>query len=123
MNIQLKIVKYFEENNMFFYWLFASFRVTLILLAKDNATQGQTATVNITLSEGEINSGVNGAFDNSSSSLTSPGPDLEFLVGDVVHITVNNVGTIPHIRAIVSNKSKVNSVVFSNSIREQPHTA
>lgn len=101
-------------------WFFIVFLLlsgTLILLANANAAQAQTATVNITLYEGEINGGANGAFGNSSSSLTSPGPDLEFHVGDVVHITVYNVGKLAHSWAIVSDKSNVNSVVFNSAIQ------
>lgn len=90
---------------------------TLLLLANANAAQAQTATVNITLYEGEINNGANGAFGNSSSSLTSPGPDLEFHVGDVVHITVNNIGKLSHSWAIVSDKANVNTVVFNSVVK------
>jgi uncharacterized cupredoxin-like copper-binding protein len=95
--------------------------VVLLLFATATVTasgvQAQTATVNITLYEGEINNGANGAFGNSSSSLSSPGPALEVHVGDVVHITVANVGKLAHSWAIVSDKANVNSVVFNSAVK------
>ncbi len=74
--------------------------------------------VTIQLYEGEItvNGQVHGAFGNSKDNLTSPGPTLNFKVGDIVKITVNNVGTLAHNWAIVTDKSSLNSVLFNAQI-------
>ncbi len=81
----------------------------------------QTGSPNVTLQmyEGEITvSGqLHGAFGNSQNGLTSPGPTLTFKVGDVVKVTVNNVGTLPHNWAIVTDKATPSSVVFNAQIQ------
>jgi len=70
-------------------------------------SQSQMINVNITLYEGDSvgGAGILGAFGFSQSNLTSPGPTLAFKVGDVVNITVYNVGSISHNWAIVSSTS------------------
>ncbi len=82
---------------------------------------GQIAAPNVTIQlyEGEIkvNGQTHGAFSFSQNNLTSPGPTLNFKVGDVVKVTVNNVGTIAHNWAIVTDKSSPNSVVFTAQIQ------
>ncbi len=93
--------------------------VIIIIVGLYYATnQSGSPNVTIQLYEGEItvNGQVHGAFGNSKDNLTSPGPALNFKVGDIVKITVNNVGTLAHNWAIVTDKSSPNSVLFNAQI-------
>ncbi len=58
--------------------------------------------VTIVLYEGEIPAISRSGFGFNATNLTSPGPTLNFTVGDVVNMTVYNVGQEPHNWAIVS---------------------
>jgi nitrite reductase (NO-forming) len=42
-------------------------------------------------------------FGFSQSALTSPGPTLELNVGDIVTVTVTNVGSVPHAWALTTS--------------------
>lgn len=77
-----------------------------------------TPTKFVTLYEGDqvVNGNVQYLFGSSQSSLTSPGPTLNFKVGDVVSITVYNVGTISHDWAIVNAKSDTAQVMFGAQV-------
>lgn len=79
---------------------------------------GLTPTKYVTLYEGDqtVSGNVQYVFGLSQSSMTSPGPTLNFTVGDVVSITVNNVGTMPHNWAIVNAKSSTATVMFGAQI-------
>jgi plastocyanin len=79
-------------------------------------TTTQQPNVSIALYEGEISSSLYG-FGYSSSSLVSPGPTLTFKVGDVVNITVTDVGQMPHNLAIVSTNQTSAPVQFNAQIR------
>ncbi len=61
----------------------------------------EAPTVNIILYEGEMPSGSFG-FGDSPDNLTSPGPTIRLTIGDVVNITVHNVGKFPHAFALMS---------------------
>jgi plastocyanin len=77
-------------------------------------------TVALTLYEGDKLTpiGMQGLFGLTQSSLTSPGPQLNFTVGDVVSITVFNAGNSlsPHNWAIVDAKSDTAPVVFGAQV-------
>ena len=69
----------------------------------------------MTLYAGQVSLTVYG-FGNSSTDITSPGPTLTFIVGDVVNMTVDNVGTMPHNWAIVNSESTSGKVLFGAQI-------
>lgn len=77
-------------------------------------------TVTLTLYEGDnmTSAGLQGLFGLTQSSMTSPGPQLNFTVGDVVSITVFNTGNSisPHNWAIVNAKSDTAPVVFGAQV-------
>ncbi len=77
-------------------------------------SSSQTPTKTITLYESDtvVNGSIQGIFGFTQNSMTSPGPTLNFTVGDVVKITVYNVGTIPHNWAITNAKSDTAPLVF-----------
>lgn len=74
-----------------------------------------TPTKSMTLYEADrtVSGGVQGVFGFNQSSMTSPGPTLNFKVGDVINMTVYNVGTIAHNWAIVSSKNSTATVLFN----------
>ncbi len=69
----------------------------------------------VTLYAGQVSLTVYG-FGNSASSITSPGPTLTFKVGDVVNMTVFNVGTMPHNWALVTTNQTSAPVLFGAQI-------
>ncbi len=73
------------------------------------------ATVTKTLYEGEISTSQYG-FGTTSTGLTSPGPALTFKVGDVVKMTVYNVGTLPHSWEINTKQDGSGQMLFSSVI-------
>lgn len=75
-----------------------------------------TPTRTVSLYAGEISTTQYG-FGSTSTTITSPGPSLDFKVGDVVKVTVTNVGTMPHNWAMVTNKSSTTSVIFDAQIQ------
>ena len=79
-----------------------------------NTTPTATPNVTITLYEGEASTSLYG-FGYSASSLASPGPTLNFKVGDVVNMTVINVGTLPHAWEISDSKTGGN-ILFNAQI-------
>jgi uncharacterized cupredoxin-like copper-binding protein len=79
-------------------------------------TTTQAPNVSVTLYEGEISSSLYG-FGYSSNSLVSPGPTLTFKVGDIVNVTVTDVGQMPHNWAIVSTNQTSAPVQFNAQIR------
>lgn len=83
-----------------------------------NTGPGLTPNKYVTLYEGDkvVNGNAQYVFGLSQSSMTSPGPTLNFTVGDVVSITVNNVGTMPHNWALVDAKSTTANVLFTAQI-------
>ena len=85
-----------------------------VYLATMNPGSSPTATKTITLYEGEVSVTQYG-FGNTASSLASPGPPLTFKVGDVVQMTVHNVGTLPHSWEI-STKSDLSGQMLFNSV-------
>jgi plastocyanin len=104
-------------------WLFtgSAALVAVILLSVAVFPGAMTTTtqhpnVSITLYEGEISSSLYG-FGYSSNSLVSPGPTLTFKVGDVVNVTVTDVGQMPHNWAIVSTNQTSAPVQFNAQIR------
>ncbi len=72
--------------------------------------------ITITMYEGEI-SATRSGFGFKQSNLTSPGPTLTFTIGDVVNITVYNVGQEPHNWAIVSANQSSAAVLFKAQVR------
>ena len=94
---------------------------TVIVSAQNqtqNQTQPQTAVKNMTLYEGEIlvNNQTRGAFGLSANNLTSPGPTLNFTVGDMVNMTVVNVGTLPHAWQMATQLNASLTALFNASI-------
>jgi plastocyanin len=79
-------------------------------------TTNTSPNVNVTLYEGAISSSLYG-FGYSANSLVSPGPTLTFKVGDVVKLTVTDVGQLPHNWAIVSTNQTSAPVQFNAQIR------
>jgi uncharacterized cupredoxin-like copper-binding protein len=71
--------------------------------------------VSVTLYAGQVSLTVYG-FGNSSNNITSPGPTLTFKVGDVVNMTVINVGTMPHNWALVTTNQTSAKVLFGAQI-------
>jgi uncharacterized cupredoxin-like copper-binding protein len=74
-----------------------------------------TVTVTKTLYEGELSASQYG-FGTSATSLASPGPTLTFKVGDVVKMTVYNVGTLPHSWEINTKQDGSGQMLFSSVI-------
>jgi uncharacterized cupredoxin-like copper-binding protein len=74
-----------------------------------------TPNVTVTLYAGEINSNEYG-FGFAANSLTAPGPTLTFKVGDVVKVTVHNVGTLPHSFEINTQNTTKGQALFSSEI-------
>ncbi len=71
--------------------------------------------VSMTLYAGEVSPTLFG-FGNSATAITSPGPILNFTVGDVVNMTIFNAGTMPHNWAIVDSDSTSGKVLFGAKI-------
>ncbi len=69
----------------------------------------------VTLYAGQVSLIVYG-FGNSSTSITAPGPTLTFIVGDVVNMTVINVGTMPHNWALTTTNQTSAKVLFGAQI-------
>ena len=80
------------------------------------------ATVTMTLYEGEVSTTQYG-FGNSASSLASPGPTLTFKNGDVVQMTVYNVGTMPHSWAISTTPNTSGQILFNSEINPGTYIA
>jgi uncharacterized cupredoxin-like copper-binding protein len=100
-------------------WLglgFAAVAVLILLGASAFAGIGQrpAPNVQVTLYAGEISTNLYG-FGNSTA-LTSPGPSLIFKVGDIVNVTLFNVGQMPHNWAIVNANQTNTSVLFGAQI-------
>jgi uncharacterized cupredoxin-like copper-binding protein len=72
-------------------------------------------TVLVTLYGGELEAGRFG-FGLSPDNITSPGPTLQFRVGDVVSLTFINVGRIPHSFAATGEKAEEAQVVFDAQV-------
>ena len=77
-----------------------------------STTQAQTPTVQMTIYAGEVSTSQYG-FGTTSTSIMSPGPTLTLHTGDVVNLTLVNVGTMPHSWALVDNKSSTANVLWN----------
>jgi uncharacterized cupredoxin-like copper-binding protein len=103
-------------------WLFSgALALAVVVLLGVSVIPGVTTTstspnVTITLYEGEVSTSLYG-FGYSANSLVSPGPTLTFKVGDVVNVTVSDVGQLPHNWAIVSSNQTSSPVQFNAQIR------
>ena len=103
-------------------WLFAgAIALAAVVLLAASVIPGVTTTstvpnVNITLYEGAVSSNLYG-FGYSANNLVSPGPTLTFKVGDIVNVTVTDVGQLPHNWAIVSTNQTSAPVQFNAQIR------
>ena len=103
-------------------WLFAgAIALAAVVLLAASVIPGVTNTsttpnVNITLYEGAVSSNLYG-FGYSANNLVSPGPTLTFKVGDIVNVTVTDVGQLPHNWAIVSTNQTSAPVQFKAQIR------
>jgi uncharacterized cupredoxin-like copper-binding protein len=71
----------------------------------------------VTLYTGELASDEYG-FGFTAKNLTSPGPTLTFKVGDVVKVTVHNVGTLPHSFEINTQNSTKGQELFNSEINQ-----
>ncbi len=72
-------------------------------------------SVKVTLYAGEISTTEYG-FGNSPTTITSPGPTLAFKVGDIVNLTVVNMGKMPHNWALTTTNQISASVLFGARI-------
>ncbi len=113
---------YYEENpkDISRKWLtggFTAMTLLVILAAAMLAGVGSAPTPNVqsTLYAREISTSQYG-FGNAPSAITSPGPTLTFKVGDVVNMTVVNVGQMPHNWAIMPTNQTGSSPLFSARI-------
>jgi plastocyanin len=103
-------------------WLFGgviALAVAVLLAASvipGVATTSTVPNVNIILYEGAVSSSLYG-FGYSANNLVSPGPTLTFKVGDIVNVTVTDVGQLPHNWAIVSTNQTSAPVQFKAQIR------
>jgi plastocyanin len=78
-------------------------------------TRPKTSGSPLTLYEGEVSAGY--GFGNTAATLTSnPGPNITLTAGTIYTMTVNNVGTMGHNWAIVTDKNSVSSVVWGAQI-------
>ncbi len=66
-----------------------------------NTSKISAPNIALVLYEGEMPNG-NLGFGYSANNLTSPGPTLRLKIGDVVNMTVFNVGNSPHAFALMS---------------------
>lgn len=73
-----------------------------------------TPTIELTLYMGELPGGKLG-FGLSQDEITSPGPVIRVRVGDVVKITVINIGDMPHSFAIVPSLSDSPQILFNSA--------
>jgi nitrite reductase (NO-forming) len=99
---------------------FVALAVLVLLAAAVFAGVGTPAplpppNVSVTLYAGSVSQTVYG-FGNSATSITSPGPTLTFKVGDVVNMTVVNVGNMPHNWALVTTNQTSAKVLFGAQI-------
>ena len=92
-----------------------AFLLSIGLLSVMLGTMQVQAQTQVTLYEGEKSTSTYG-FGNSASSITSPGPPLTFTSGEVVTVTVFNVGTMNHNFAIVDTKSSTGTVLWNAQI-------
>ncbi len=113
---------YYEENpkDISRKWLTGGFAalVVLVLLAAAlfvGIGSAPTSNVQVTLYAGEISTSLFG-FGNTSTAITSPGPTLTFKVGDVVNVTLFNVGQMPHNWALVAANQTNGQVLFGSQI-------
>jgi plastocyanin len=103
-------------------WLFGgAIALAVAVLLAASVIPGVTTTntvpnVNIILYEGAVSSSLYG-FGYSANNLVSPGPTLTFKVGDIVNVTVTDVGQLPHNWAIVSTNQTSAPVQFKAQIR------
>ncbi len=74
--------------------------------------QVQIANVTIVLYEGEVSQTEYG-FGFAPSNLTSPGPTLVFTVGDIVNVTVYNVGSLPHAWSLTNGTAYDSPTLFN----------
>jgi plastocyanin len=101
-------------------WLLSGFAAltTLVLLAAALFVGFGSApqpNVQVTLYAGEVSDTEYG-FGNSSTMITSPGPTLTFKVGDVVNMTLINVGKMPHNWIITDVKQVGSEVLFGAEV-------
>jgi uncharacterized cupredoxin-like copper-binding protein len=115
---------YYEENPGISKKLlsagFVALGVLVLLAAAVLAGVGTTSplpppNVSLTMYAGQVSLTVYG-FGSSATNITSPGPTLTFTLGDVVNMTVFNVGTMPHNWALVSSESTSGKVLFGAQI-------
>ena len=113
---------YYEEKpqDISTKWLgggFAAIAVLVVLAGALFAGVGSppVPNVSITLYAGEISTSVYG-FGNTSSTLTSPGPTLMFKAGDVVNLTLVDVGMMAHNWALVKTNETSGSVLFGAQV-------
>lgn len=80
-----------------------------------SGSSSQTPDISITLYAGEISAASYG-FGLSSNGLTSPGPTLNFTQGEVVKITLVNVGAMPHAFEITDAPKTGSNMLFNAAI-------
>ena len=128
----LLVYLYYEENpqdisKKLLLTGFAALGVLVLLAAAVFGGVGSSPpllapNVSVTLYAGEISSPLYG-FGNSSTSVTSPGPPLTFKVGDVVNMSVVDIGKMPHDWALVNANQTSASSAFPRANRQQHQSA
>jgi len=96
---------------------FVALAILVILAAAIIAGVGAPLkpTVSENLYAGQVSLTVYG-FGNNATDIISPGPTLNFTVGEIVNMTVYNVGTMGHNWALVNNDATSAKVLFGAQI-------
>jgi uncharacterized cupredoxin-like copper-binding protein len=113
---------YYEENpkDVNKKWLAVGFAALFIIIGVAAAFyagfgSSPRPNVELTLYAGEASPAAYG-FGNTSTSIGSPGPTLNFRVGDVVKMTVINSGQMPHNWVISSEKRLGAQILFDAEV-------
>jgi plastocyanin len=93
----------------------------VLILPPQTVSEPLEPNVFITIYGDEI-AGAKFGFGLSSDNVTSPGPTLNFTVGDVIQVTFHNIGNMPHTFALVQELSDNPQILFNSEIgsRVQP---
>jgi len=96
---------------------FVALGILVVLAALIVAGVGAPLKPNVseTLYAGQISLTEYG-FGLNATTITSPGPTLNFTVGEIVNMTVYNVGTMGHNWALVNNNATSAKVLFGAQI-------
>ena len=88
---------------------------TLIVAGVGTPSPPLTPNVSETMYAGQISLTAYG-FGNNATDILSPGPTLNFTVGEIVNMTVYNVGTMEHNWALTNTNATDAKVLFGAQI-------